>query len=117
MKNTDITVYFKLAREDAWKLKRLALDMGDRGISNILRRLVSAKLAEKRTAKAALATIDMLRSTPRFERGIEAIELLDYLLTPNDMSEMRINRLLDRWHGEDDFLDWVREERKKHAKS
>jgi len=52
MKNTDITVYFKLAREDAWKLKRLALDLGDRGISNILRRLVAAKLAEKRTAKA-----------------------------------------------------------------
>jgi len=49
--------------------------------------------------------------------GIEAIELLDWLFTPDDMSEMRINRLLDRWHGEDSFIDWVRAEKGKNATS
>lgn len=46
MKTTDVTVYFKLPREDAWKLKRLAVDLGERGPSKILRRLVAQKLAE-----------------------------------------------------------------------
>ncbi|MEI6283280.1 MAG: hypothetical protein WCP82_11310 [Alphaproteobacteria bacterium] len=48
--------------------------------------------------------------------GAEALELLAYLFTPNDMSEMRINGLLDRWHGEDDFLDWVREQKAKEKR-
>ena len=43
-----ITVYFKIDREDLWKLKRLAVSLKERGVSAILRRLVAAKLAEKK---------------------------------------------------------------------
>lgn len=43
-----VTVYFKIDREDLWRLKRLAADLQERGVSAILRRLVAAKLAEKK---------------------------------------------------------------------
>lgn len=66
---------------------------------------VRAYQAGERTLRRVVAEASVI--------GMEAIELIDYLFTPNDMSEMRIHRLLDRWHGEDDFLDWVKEEWRK----
>jgi hypothetical protein len=78
----------------------------------------NAKIRPTITSESACASLEAVhtQTADGMAVGAEAIELLAYLFTPNDMSEMRIHGLLDRWHGEDSFLDWVRAARAKEGK-